>query len=84
MKKFLRRAVVSSLFGEFTDSFIYIPLGMYIFPSLILGFPFMTIPQVLITIILQPLIKVLYEVLVLPITYGTSKKLKQYELNNIQ
>lgn len=78
-KGFIWRAALSSLVGEFCDSLIYIPLGMAILPKLILGFPFMTWAQVGLCIIIQPLFKVCYELIVSPITYGLSKKLKQIE-----
>lgn len=78
-KGFIWRAALSSLVGEFCDSLIYIPLGMALLPKWILGFPFMTWPQVGLCIIIQPLFKVCYELVVSPITYGLSKKLKQLE-----
>lgn len=78
-KGFIWRAALSSLVGEFCDSLIYIPLGMAILPKLILGFPFMTWAQVGLCVIIQPLFKVCYELIVSPITYGLSKKLKQIE-----
>ena len=52
---------------------------MAILPKLILGFPFMTWAQVGLCIIIQPLFKVCYELVVSPLTYGLSKKLKQLE-----
>ena len=78
-KGFIWRAALSSLVGEFCDSMTYIPLGMAILPKLILGFPFMTWAQVGLCIIIQPLFKVCYELVVSPLTYGLSKKLKQLE-----
>lgn len=78
-KGFIWRAALSSLVGEFCDSLIYIPLGMAILPKLILGFPFMTWPQVGLCVIIQPLFKVCYELIVSPLTYWLSKKLKQLE-----
>lgn len=80
-KKFLKRALLSSLLGEFTDSIIYIPLGMYVFPKLFLGFSFMSPLQMVICILLQPLLKVLYELVVSPLTYNMSKYLKKIENN---
>lgn len=76
---FIGRAVLSSLIGEFCDSAIYIPLGMALLPKWILGFPFMTWAQVGLCVIIQPLFKVCYELIVSPITFGLSKKLKQLE-----
>lgn len=84
-KGFIGRAMLSSLAGEFTDSLIYIPLGMYLLPKLFMGFSFMTPLQVLICIIIQPLFKVAYELIVSPITYNLSKylKKKEAELGNV-
>lgn len=73
------RILVSSVLGQFTDSLVYIPLGMYIFPKLVLGFSFMTIPQVIICILLQPCIKLLVEVIVAPLTRYLCKKLNKVE-----
>lgn len=78
-KKFWLRALLSSLAGELCDSLIYIPLGMYILPKLILGFEFMTIEQILIAIPLQAIIKTSYELLILPITILLVKKIRKYE-----
>lgn len=78
-KKFWLRALLSSLVGELCDSLIYIPLGMYILPKLILGFEFMTIEQILIAIPLQAIIKTSYELLILPITTLLVKKIRKYE-----
>ena len=78
-EKFWLRALLSSLFGELCDSMIYIPLGMYVLPKLILGFEFMSIKQVLIAIPLQAMIKTLYEILILPLTTILTKKIKKYE-----
>ena len=74
-----RRILVSSVLGQFTDSLVYIPLGMYIFPKLVLGFSFMTIPQVIICILLQPCLKLLVEVIVAPLTRYLCKKLNKVE-----
>lgn len=78
-KGFLKRAMLSSLVGEFTDSLIYIPLGMYLLPKLVLGFPFMSPLQMLICILIQPLLKVLYEIIISPLTYTLSNYLKKIE-----
>lgn len=80
-KRFYLRAILSSLVGELCDSFIYIPLGMYIFPKLFLGFEFMTIEQILIAIPLQALFKTLYECVIVPITSLIAKKAKKYEID---
>ncbi len=78
-KHLTSRILVSSVAGQFTDSLIYIPLGMYLFPKLTLGFPFMSIPQVIICILIQPCIKLLVECVVSPITRGICKKLNKME-----
>jgi uncharacterized PurR-regulated membrane protein YhhQ (DUF165 family) len=73
------RILVSSVLGQFTDSLIYIPLGMYLFPKLVLGFPFMTIPQVIICVILQPCLKLIIECIVSPLTRHLCVKLNTIE-----
>ena len=78
-KHLTSRILVSSVLGQFSDSLIYIPLGMYIFPKLVLGFTFMTIPQVIICIILQPCLKLVIEVIVAPLTRYACKKLTKVE-----
>lgn len=78
-KGFVSRAVLSSLVGEFCDSLVYIPLGMAILPKMILGFSFMTWSQVALCVVIQPLFKVCYELLISPVTYRLSKKLKKAE-----
>lgn len=78
-KHFVIRAMLSSLCGEFCDSLIYIPLGMLLLPKLFLGFSFMTWAQVGICVILQPLFKVAYELIISPLTYFVSQKLKNIE-----
>lgn len=80
-KRFCLRAILSSLTGELTDSLIYIPLGMYIFPKLFLGFEFMTLEQILIAIPVQALIKTGYETLIVPLTYLLTQKVKKYEIS---
>lgn len=73
------RILISSVAGQFTDSLVYIPLGMYVFPKLVMGFPFMTIPQVIICILLQPCTKLIVEVIVAPLTRYLCKKLNRSE-----
>jgi uncharacterized PurR-regulated membrane protein YhhQ (DUF165 family) len=73
------RILISSVAGQFTDSLTYIPLGMYIFPKLVLGFSFMTIPQVIICILLQPCLKLIVECIVAPLTRFLCKKLNKIE-----
>ena len=81
-KKFCLRAILSSLVGEFADSLIYIPLGMYLLPKLFLGFSFMTIGQILTAIPIQALVKTLYETAICPLTYLITKRVKKGELKN--
>jgi uncharacterized PurR-regulated membrane protein YhhQ (DUF165 family) len=78
-KHLTSRILVSSVLGQFTDSLIYIPLGMYLFPKLVLGFPFMTIPQVIICVILQPCLKLVVECVVSPLTRYICVKLNKME-----
>lgn len=78
-KHLTSRILVSSVLGQFTDSLIYIPLGMYLFPKLVLGFPFMTIPQVIICVILQPCLKLVVEGVVSPLTRYICVKLNKME-----
>lgn len=69
-KKFGLRAIVSSFFGEFTDSLIFVPIAF-------IG----TMPaKTLLTMIaIQPCLKVLYECIILPVTSKVCKELKEYE-----
>ena len=78
-KHLTARILVSSVLGQFTDSLIYIPLGMYVFPKLVLGFSFMTIPQVVICVLLQPCLKLLIECIVSPFTRWVCLKLNKIE-----
>lgn len=78
-KNLTGRILVSSVLGQFTDSLIYIPLGMYIFPKMCLGFSFMTISQVIICIILQPCLKLLIELIVSPFTRYICLRLNNIE-----
>ena len=71
--KFGVRAIVSTIFGEFTDSLIFVLIA---FTGLIPAF------QLLTMIILQVLIKTIYEVICLPITTNVVRKVKSYENNN--
>ena len=78
-KHLTARILVSSVLGQFTDSLVYIPLGMYVFPKLVLGFPFMTIPQVAICVLIQPCFKLAIECIVAPLTRWVCKKLNKIE-----
>lgn len=71
-KKFGLRAIISSFFGEFTDSLIFVPIAF-------IG----TMPaRTLLTMIaIQPCLKVLYECVILPITSRVCRVLRRYEEN---
>jgi uncharacterized integral membrane protein (TIGR00697 family) len=77
--KLTARILVSSVCGQFVDSLIYIPLGMYVFPKLVLGFTFMTLTQVCICVIAQPVIKLIIECIVSPLTRFICKRLNDIE-----
>lgn len=69
-KWFWRRAIISSFAGEAVDSWIFIPLAF-------IG----TMPTktLLIMIMTQVVLKVLYEIIVLPLTIYVTKKTQKYE-----
>lgn len=68
--KFGVRAVISTLFGEFTDSLIFVFIAF-------LGIvPF---SQIITMIIVQVILKTLYEIVCLPLTTILVKKVKKYE-----
>lgn len=71
-KGFKTRALLSSVCGEFTDSLIFVPLAF-------IG----TMPvKVMITmIIIQPLLKIGYEIIILPFTTFLVKKVSKVEKN---
>lgn len=70
IKGFSARAILSSLIGEIVDSSIFIPIAFY-------GtMPFNTMVQMG---IIQVCLKVLYEILILPITIVCVKKIKSIE-----
>lgn len=69
-RHFSVRAIVSTLWGEGTDSIIFFPIA---FAGIL---PWATIIHL---IIAQALLKTLYEVIVLPVTMTVVKKLKQIE-----
>lgn len=71
-KGFKRRAITSSLVGQFGDSLIFIPIAFY---------GLMPFKAMLNMIIMQPIIKVAYEILILPITNNLVLKLSDYEKN---
>lgn len=77
--KLTARILVSSVCGQFVDSLIYIPLGMYVFPKLVLGFTFMTFTQVCVCVIAQPVLKLIIECIVSPLTRLICCKLNKIE-----
>lgn len=68
--KFSVRAIVSTLFGELTDSLIFVFVAF-------LGK--ISLTQILTMIIIQVILKTLYEILCLPVTTIIVKKTKEYE-----
>lgn len=72
-KGFAARAVVSSFVGELADSCIYIPLAFLVFN------PIMTIKEVITMIVIQVSIKMVYEIIILPLTTLLTKKVSNYE-----
>ena len=84
-KKITARILVSSVCGQFVDSLIYIPLGMYIFPKYVLGFAFLSVQQVLLCVLIQPLFKFVIECVVAPFTKKMCLVLNkaEYEAGNI-
>lgn len=77
-KGFGIRAILSSFAGELIDSCIYLPLAFLVFN------PIMTITDVLIMIGLQVSIKVVYEIIILPLTLFITKKVGKYEENRLK
>jgi len=69
-KWFGRRAILSSLVWEMVDSWIFIPLAF------IWTMPTRTL---LIMIVTQVVLKVLYEIIILPLTVFVTKKVQNYE-----
>lgn len=68
--KFGVRAILSTIFGELTDSIIFVFIAF-------IGS--LTIKQIFIMIITQVVLKTLYEILCLPITIRVIGKVKKYE-----
>lgn len=77
-KGFGIRAILSSLAGEFVDSFIYMPLAFLVFN------PIMQITDCIIMIFMQALLKTAYEAIIFPVTLLIVKKTAKYEHNRIQ
>lgn len=67
---FSTRALISSICGELTDSVIFIPIAF---------FGQMPVKQMLQMIIIQPVLKISYEIIILPITTIIVKKVKTAE-----
>lgn len=76
-KKFVLRAVGSSLAGELVDSIIFIPL-LYLFTKQ-MGTTITSFWQLVAIIGIQAFIKTLYELIVSPLTAHLAKKIKKYE-----
>lgn len=68
--RFFVRAILSTIFGETVDSLIFVPIAF---------FGTMPFLQMLIMILLQVILKTLYEVICLPITTLVVCKIKRYE-----
>lgn len=68
--KFGIRAVVSTLFGELTDSLIFVFIAFV---------GNLDIQQIVTMILTQVIVKTLYEVVCLPLTTFVVKKVKEYE-----
>ena len=68
--RFFVRAILSTIFGETVDSLIFVPIAF---------FGTMPFLQMLIMILLQVILKTLYEVICLPITTLVVSKIKRYE-----
>lgn len=73
-KGFTLRAIVSSMAGEAFDAGMFIPLAFY---------GVMPIRLMLTMIGSQWIVKILYEIAILPVTAWVAKKLKQVEYPNI-
>lgn len=70
LKGFKKRAIISSLVGQFGDSLVFIPIAFY---------GLMPLKVMINTIMIQPIIKVAYEILIVPITNYLALKLSNYE-----
>lgn len=69
-RNFSLRAILSTIFGEGADSLIFFPLALYgVVPT----------SELPIFILIQVVLKTLYEVVVLPVTIYVVKKTKQIE-----
>lgn len=75
---FASRALLSSFIGELADSCIYLPVAF-----LILN-PIMTVDAVLVMIAMQVSIKMVYEIIILPVTLFLTKKVSNYEFNLLE
>ena len=69
-KHFGLRAILSTLFGEATDSLLFVPIAF-------IGT--MSVKEIITMIITLVVLKTLYETILLPITYQVVKKIKKYE-----
>lgn len=91
-KSIFGRCITSTIFGQLLDSTIFISLGMYIFPKLISGKPFIGYnwdvmsygpwngwAAVLMTILFQVAMKIVYEILLSPLVIYIIKKVDKGE-----
>jgi hypothetical protein len=68
-RRFGVRAILSSVAGEFVDSLIFMPIAFW-------GTPFKTLLWMMVA---QVSFKVLYEIIILPLTAFVVRKIKDYE-----
>lgn len=91
-KSIFNRCIVSTIFGQLLDSSIFISLGLYIFPKLVYGKPFIGYnwdvmsygpwngwAAVLMTILFQVAMKIVYEILLSPLVIYIIKKVDKGE-----
>lgn len=75
MKGFSIRAILSSFTGELVDSLIFVPIAF-------IGK--MELKDLLYLIAFQVLVKVLYELILLPITTYVTKRIRTYEMDDVK
>jgi uncharacterized integral membrane protein (TIGR00697 family) len=73
-KHFSSRAIVSTIFGESCDSIIFISLAF------VGSVPLKVLPQM---IVLQIILKTLYEIVILPVTIRIIKMIRKYETDEV-
>ena len=80
-RNFSRRAVLSTVFGELTDSIIFFPLAFSFFPLALGGvIPWEEMPSLIIT---QVTLKTLYEIVVLPVTIRVVNFTKKHDHEDV-